>query len=88
MHHTRVWFNETGSVLEEDNAQQLIKCEKYNARVFLPVGAKGTSKVTQTAQFILRGLIQIGERIKTLFLVPLSYLHKICEMRNTVCDVS
>ncbi len=25
MPHTRVWFNETGSVLEEDNAQQLIK---------------------------------------------------------------
>ena len=29
---------------------------KYNARVFLPVSAKGTSEVTQTAQFILRGL--------------------------------
>ncbi len=51
-------------VLEEDNAQQLIKriCArnqlnmKYNARVFLAVTAKGTSEVTQTAQFILRGL--------------------------------
>ncbi len=29
---------------------------KYSARVFLPVSAKGTSEVTQTAQFILRGL--------------------------------
>ncbi len=24
MHHTSVWFDETGSVLEDDNAQQLI----------------------------------------------------------------
>ena len=29
---------------------------KYNARVFLPESAKGTSEVTQNAQFILRGL--------------------------------
>ncbi len=29
---------------------------KYNARIFLQVSAKGTSEVTQTAQFILRGL--------------------------------
>ncbi len=29
---------------------------KYNARVFLQVSAKGMSEVTQTAQFILRGL--------------------------------
>ena len=32
---------------------------KYNARVFLQVSAKGTSEVTQTAQFILRGLILV-----------------------------
>ena len=32
---------------------------KYNARVFLPESAKGTSEVTQNAQFILRGLIKI-----------------------------
>ncbi len=25
MPHTHVWFDETGSVLEEDSAQQLIK---------------------------------------------------------------
>ena len=30
---------------------------KYNARVFLSESAKGTSEVTQNAQFILRGLI-------------------------------
>ena len=30
---------------------------KHNAHVFLPVSAKGTSEVNQTAQFILRGLI-------------------------------
>ena len=29
---------------------------KYNAHVFLPESAKGTSEVTQNAQFILRGL--------------------------------
>ena len=29
---------------------------KYNARVFLPESAKGTSEVTQNAQFILSGL--------------------------------
>ncbi len=29
---------------------------KYNEHVFLPVSAKGTSEVTQTAQFILRDL--------------------------------
>ncbi len=28
---------------------------KYNAHVFLPESAKGTSEVTQNAQFILRG---------------------------------
>ena len=32
---------------------------KYNVRVFLPESAKGTSEVTQNAQFILRGLIQV-----------------------------
>ncbi len=32
---------------------------KYNVSVFLPKGAKGTSEVTQTAQFILRGLILV-----------------------------
>ena len=40
---------------------QMDECEKlnmkYNAHVFLQVSAKGTSEVTQTAQFILRGLI-------------------------------
>ncbi len=30
---------------------------KYNARVFLPESAKGTSEVTQNAQFILSGPI-------------------------------
>ncbi len=30
---------------------------KYNVRVFLQESAKGTSEVTQNAQFILRGLI-------------------------------
>ncbi len=34
---------------------------KYNAHVFLPVNAKGTSEVTQTAQFILRGVREQGE---------------------------
>ncbi len=29
---------------------------KYNARVFLPESVKGTSEVTQNAQFILSGL--------------------------------
>ena len=31
---------------------------KYNAPVFLPISAKGTSDVTQNAQFILRGLME------------------------------
>ena len=39
---------------------------KYNARVFLPVSAKGASEVTQTAQFILRGLSIIKEYLKCL----------------------
>ncbi len=34
---------------------------KYNARVFLQVSAKGTSEVTQTAQFILKGLTHISD---------------------------
>ena len=42
---------------------QMDVCEKLNvkyyARVFLPVSAKGTSEVTQTALFILRGLTEI-----------------------------
>ena len=31
---------------------------KYDAHVFLSESAKGTSEVTQNAQFIIRGLIQ------------------------------
>ena len=31
---------------------------KYNACVFLSESAKGTSEVTQNAQFILRGLME------------------------------
>ncbi len=62
MPHTHVWFDETvcsrGGQCPTIN--QMDVCGKlnmkYNARVFLPVRAKGTSEVTQTAQFILRGL--------------------------------
>ncbi len=61
MPHIHVWFDETGSVLEEDNAQQFNNqidiWEKLNMKYNMRVSAKGTSEVTQTAQFILRGLI-------------------------------
>ncbi len=47
---------------------------KYNARVSMPVSAKGTSEVTQTAQFILRGLIAIG--------LPSTYIPSLLETLN------
>ncbi len=42
---------------------------KYYAHVFLPESAKGTSEMTQNAQFILRGLIltQVSLKVNMVF---------------------
>ncbi len=61
---------------------------KYNARVFLPQSATGTSEVTQNAQFILRGLKQIHV-ISCLYYLDLVYqygqrLHYNHELHLTI----
>ena len=60
---------------------------KYNVRVFLQVSAKGTSEVTQTAQFILRGLSISCNVLCVLHNVPECASHNVLSVLRNVLSV-